>query len=133
MLKVLSYLKEQTQIRLTKNAILSKLIALESSTRMLVRFTYNFTYLLIKTTVKLGFTSQGYYNNRMPNSSTLFCDRGCSCAVQFGQATPNSDVILLYNIYQLLKLKSPKNDFSQKLCTQVQCSSLKLIDLILNL
>ena len=65
--------------------------------------------------VNLSHACQGFYSNRMPNSSTLFCTRGFSCAVQFGQTTPNSDVILLYDIYQLLELKPPKNDFSWKL------------------
>ena len=52
--------------------------------------------------------NQGFYNTRMPNSLALFWTRVFSRPVQFGQTTLNSDVIMLYDIHQILELKSPK-------------------------
>ena len=57
---------------------------------------------------------QGFYNTRMPNSLALFWTRVFSRPVQFGQTTLNSDVIMLYDILQILELKSPKRQLQLK-------------------
>ena len=49
--------------------------------------------------------TQGFYSNRIGNSTALFWTRGFGRTVQFGQTTLNSDVIMLCNIGQLLELK----------------------------
>ena len=54
----------------------------------------------------------------MANSLALFCTRTFSRAVQFGQTTPNSDVIMLYDIDQLLELKSLKRQLQLKVLHQ---------------
>ena len=51
---------------------------------------------------------QEFYSNRISSSLELFRTRVFSRSVHLGQTTLNSDVMKLYNIYQLLELKSPK-------------------------
>ena len=62
--------------------------------------------------------NQGFYINRIPNSLALFWTRVFSRSVHFGQTTLNSDVIMLYNIYQVLELKSPKRQLQLKVLHQ---------------
>ena len=62
--------------------------------------------------------AQGFYNTRMPNSLALFWTRVFSRPVQFGQTTLNSDVIMLYEIHQVLELKSPKRQLQLKILYQ---------------
>ena len=54
----------------------------------------------------------------MPNSLALFCTRIFNSAVQFRQTIPNSDVIMLYGIDQLLELKSLKGQLQLKVLHQ---------------
>ena len=61
---------------------------------------------------------QGFYNTRMPNSLALFWTRVFSRPVQYEQTTPNNDVIMSYNIYQVLELKSPKRQLQLKILYQ---------------
>ena len=51
-----------------------------------------------------------FYSNRMPNLFALFVPVVYSRSVHFGQTTLNSDVIILYDIYQLLKFQNHQKD-----------------------